>query len=164
MKFNKIALAFVLLFIPLYGGFCRTGIGGAYTYNLSTTPTDCVSATFRQDTQPWSVLTNAHLDCNKFSVFVDNWFINERIAEHLDYFVLWGISGEFLKNDEKMEISTGARAGIGLDFFFFRRHLEIFTQFVWNPYYGIKLNEDNEISPLFRPASFPCTAGLRLWF
>ena len=117
----------------------------------------------RSDTSPWSVFFNAHLKENAVTLFLDDWFINERLGEHADYFVLWGMSyGSVFEEDETI-LAMGSRFGAGLDFFLMDRRLEIFAQTVWNPYFGVR-KEDGDFSPLFRPVNFPCTAGLRLWF
>ena len=159
---KKVFLA-VLLFGFCSLSFAHVGLGASFSYNASTSPSCAASFTARSDESPWVIFMNAHLDENTVSAFADNWFINERVAEHLDYFVLWGISAGFRFEKKSYDLGTGCRFGMGLDFFFFRRHLEIFTQAVWNPYFGFK-KEDGKYSPLIRPVNFPCTAGLRLWF
>lgn len=160
MRF-RIFLA-VILFCLSFQVFPSTGIGGGAGYVFSTSPSGCVSVSLRQDTQPWSFAVNLHPYKNKISVFADNWFISENITGLLDYFVLWGVSGEFRKENELLEISTGCRFGAGLDFMFFKRHLELYFQAVWNPYFGLK-KEKSDYDPLFRPLSFPVTAGFRFW-
>lgn len=159
-KFFLICLLAVLPFLA----FSNVGIGGSYTYNLSTSPSSSLSFTARSDESPWCIFLNAHIfDRNTISVFADDWFINERIASHLDYFVLWGISAGFSFDENYTDFGTGCRFGGGLDFFFFERHLEFFAQAAWNPYFAVK-KEDDSWSPLFRPVNFPFSAGLRLWF
>ncbi|MBR4599747.1 MAG: hypothetical protein IKO39_06845 [Treponema sp.] len=159
---KKVFLALMLLaFCPLV--FAHVGLGGSFTYNASTSPSCAASFTARSDESPWGIFMNAHLKENTVSIFADNWFVNERLAEHLDYFVLWGISLGTCFEKKSYDFGTGCRFGAGLDFFFFKRHLEFFAQAVWNPYFGVK-KEDGKWSPLIRPVNFPCTAGLRLWF
>lgn len=164
MRFFHLKSIFVFIFLSVsFSAFANVGFGGSFSYNVSTTPSEAVSFTVRSDKSPWGVFLNAHLKKNIFSVFVDDWFVNERIAEHADYFVLWGISGGCRVDDGIFEIATGSRFGAGLDFFFFKRHLEFFAQAVWNPYFGVK-KEDGGFSPIIRPLNFPCSAGLRIWF
>ena len=106
---------------------------------------------------------NSHLGENTVTLFLDDWFINERLCEHADYFVLWGMSYGATFEEDEIIFAMGSRFGAGLDFFLLSRRLEIFGQAVWNPYFGFK-KEDGDYSPLFRPVNFPCSAGLRLWF
>lgn len=160
MKF-RLFLASVLFFLSSQV-FPSTGIGGGGGYVFSTSPSECVIFSFRQDTQPWSFALNFHPSKNKISVFADDWFISENISGFLDYFVLWGISGEFRKESGLLEISTGCRFGAGLDFMLLQRHLELYFQAVWNPYFGLK-KEKSDYDPLVRPLSFPVSAGFRVW-
>ena len=156
--------AFIVFFFSITNFiFAKAGLGGSISYSASTTPTAFASFTARSDTSPWGIFFNAHFDENTLTVFADNWFVNERLAEHADYFVLWGISGGFRFEDDIQEFCTGARFGAGLDFFFLNRYLEFFGQAVWNPYFGIK-KEKSDYSAIFRPVNFPCSAGIRLWF
>ena len=122
MILKKFLLIFVFVSLPLFA-FSDVGLGGAFSYNLSTSPTSAVSFTARSDESPWCIFLNAHLKNNTITVFADDWFINERIATHLDYFVLWGISAGFSFNENFTDFGTGCRFGGGLDFFFFERHL-----------------------------------------
>ena len=159
----KFSVICALFFFSSAFSFARAGLGGAFSYSASTTPTSFASFTARSDVSPWCLFFNAHLDKKVLSVFADDWFVNERLSEHLDYFVLWGISGGIRFEDEKREFVTGCRFGAGLDFFFCERRLEFFAQAVWNPYFGVKKFQD-DYSPLFRPINFPCSAGMRVWF
>lgn len=156
---------FALFFLcACFGAFSEAGVGGAFSYSPSTTPTSFVSFTARSDVSPWCVFLNGHLEKKTLSLFVDNWFINERISEHVDYYVLWGIGAGVTFDDGKRMIATGSRLGAGLDFFFLERRLEFFTQAVFEPYYGIKKNRDENWKPFIRPVNFPCSAGIRVWF
>ena len=159
----KICAISVLFFLSMSALFSHTGLGASFSYSASTSPYAAFSFTARSDLSPWCVFFNSHLGENTISVFADDWFINERISNHLDYFVFWGISGGFRFDDELSEISTGCRFGAGLDLFLLTRHLEFIAQSVWNPYFGVK-KEDGNYSPLFRPVNFPCTAGIRLYY
>ncbi|MBQ9207550.1 MAG: hypothetical protein IJ158_12685 [Treponema sp.] len=159
---SKLSVMCALFFFCAAFSFARVGLGGAFSYSASTSPHEFVSFTARTDVSPWCVFFNAHFKDNTISVFADDWFINERIAEHLDYFVLWGISGGVRFEEERFELATGCRFGAGLDFFLLKRHVELFAQAVWNPYFGIK-KSGGDYSPLFRPVNFPCSAGIRIW-
>ena len=157
---------FFFLFISFFFlpgiSFASAGLGTSFSYSFSTTPQISASFSARSDTSPWSVFFNSHLNEKTISLFLDDWFINERISEHIDYFVLWGMSYGATFEDEKTIFSMGCRFGAGLDFFFLRRRIEFFTQSVWNPYFGIK-KEDGDFAPLFRPVNFPCSVGIRGW-
>ena len=143
--------------------FANAGIGGAFSYNASPSSAFFASFTAKSDVSPWTVFFNANLDENTITIFLDDWFINERVAEHLDYFVFWGMSFGATFEENEISAGTGARFGAGLDFFFFKRHLELFVQAAWNPYFGIK-NEHWDYSAIIKPLTFPCTAGVRIWF
>ena len=155
------------LFLFFFGfcalSFARAGLGAAFSYNVSTV--SCAEAAFsaRSDESPWCVFFNSRLNQNSISLCLDDWFINERISEHADYFVLWGMSYGAVFESKETEFDMGCRFGAGGDFFFCKRRLELFAQLVWNPYFGIR-KEDGELSPVFRPVNFPCSAGIRLWF
>ena len=102
---------------------------------------------------------------NEFSVDVDNWFVYERLSSHLDFFVLWGISGgaKVCHSSEYYSAGTGARFGGGLSFMFFRRSLELALQAVWNPYFAIE-KDDGDFGIFGRPLNFPLSAAVRFWF
>lgn len=169
---------FLFFFLPLYilfnfKIFSNTGIGASSSLVLTEDFPLLFSFTARSDKNPWSAFINLELDDDasfyKLSFFADDWFISERLSNHIDYYVLWGVSGGFLYDENSLddtklvEISTGCRFGGGLDFFLFKRKLELFAQAVWNPYFGIKVR-DKEASPFLRPVCFPCTAGIRFFF
>ena len=160
---KKFLLAVVALFGICTLSFARVGLGGAFSYSLSTYPHAMVSFSARTDESPWCVSINSQLGKNTIMLFLDDWFINERLAEHLDYFVLWGMSYGATFEPCETVLAMGCRFGGGFDLFFMNRRIEIFGQSVWNPYFGA-IKEDERYSPLFRPVNFPCTAGLRLWF
>ncbi|MBB5226170.1 hypothetical protein DYE50_10145 [Treponema ruminis] len=143
--------------------FARVGLGGAFSYSLSADSHEMVSFSARSDESPWCLFFNSQLKENTITLFLDDWFINERLARHLDYFVLWGMSYGATFEADKTVFAMGCRFGAGFDMFFFNRRLEFFGQAVWNPYFGAS-KEDGSCSLLFRPVNFPCTAGLRLWF
>lgn len=159
----KILLCSGVLLLCFSPAFARAGLGGAFSHAAATTPLELASFTARTDTSPWGVFFNVHFKSNTVSCFLDNWFVNERIAEHLDYFVLWGMSFGARFDEEATELATGSRFGAGLDFFFVQRHLELFIQSVWNPYFGVK-KSDGDYNMLVRPVNFPCSAGVRVWF
>ena len=156
------------LLIPVFFCLCtfsfaKAGLGGAFSYNVSTAPISFASFTARSDESPWCVFFNAGLKKKCVTSFVDNWFINERISNHVDYYVLWGLSFGARFDDDEYFLATGSRLGAGLDFFFLERRLEFFAQAVYEPYYGAR-KTDESWKPFIRPVNFPCSAGLRLWF
>lgn len=155
----------ILSFFCCSLSFAKAGLGASASYSVSTTPTYFASFTARSDISPWCVSMNAHLDKKSISFFLDNWFINERISSHLDYYVLWGVSfgAVFDEEDDEQRLATGSRLGAGLDFFFFNRQLEFFMQAVCDPYYGFK-KDGKTWKPFIRPLNFPCTAGIRLYY
>ena len=159
----KICLLALLFFLNMSAVFARAALGAAFSYSVSNYPHGAVSFSARSDTSPWSVFFNSHLGENTVTLFLDDWFINERLCEHADYFVLWGMSYGATFEEDEIIFAMGSRFGAGLDFFLLSRRLEIFGQTVWNPYFGFK-KKDGDYSPLFRPVNFPCSAGLRLWF
>lgn len=157
-------LFFSVIFLCAFGAASADiGIGGGVMYAFAPNPFAAVSVSARSDTSPWCFFASIHSEKNEFSVYADNWFVNERIAEHIDFFVLWGISVGGRLDDELAELSTGARFGAGLDFFFLRRHAELFVQSAWNPYFGVR-SDDGDFEPIVSLLSFPCSTGLRLWF
>lgn len=159
---RKILLIFVFLFSLSLYSYSNTGIGAAFSFQPSLShPVFSFSA--RSDLYPWSSFLNVSLEDNSVSSYADNWFINERMSDCLDYYVLWGVSGRLCVDEKKTECTTGARLGAGLDFFFFDRKLELFSQFSWNPDFGVK-KEDGKSSFVYHILSFPCTLGIRSWF
>ena len=163
-RFLKKYILCAFLFAAFHSlSFANTGLGASFTYSASTFPDSAVSFTIKPDTSPWCVFFNGHLTDNVITVYADDWFINERIAEHLDYFVLWGISGGFCFDDDIFEAGTGCRFGAGLSSFFAARHIELFGQAVWNPFFAVR-KESGSYSQVFRPVNFPLTAGLRFYF
>ncbi|MBQ3670970.1 MAG: hypothetical protein II921_05775 [Treponema sp.] len=155
----------VLIFFPaaLFADF-GFGVGGGYDF--STSPSAFMSASFRADTTPWCFNLNVHSDC-ALSFSADNWIIHKKLADNISTFVLWGFSVEFQKDistdNSDFEAAFGSRAGAGMDFFIFKRHLELSTQIVWDMQVGIQGNDDGA-SFLFRPVNFPCSLALRFWF
>ena len=159
----KLILIILIIFAFPFSSFAKAGIGGAFSYSLSPSKDYFASFSARSDISPWAVFLNAHIPDSSISMFFDNWFINERIFEHLDFFVLWGMSFGATFEDNETAFATGARFGGGFDIFLFKRHLEFFAQTVWNPYFGIK-KEDDDFAPLIRPLNFPFSIGARVWF
>ena len=143
--------------------FSETGLGGAFSYNVSTHPVSSASFTARSDDSPWCIFFNAGIEKKFVTAFLDNWFINERISEHAEYYVLWGLSFGAEFDDDEDILAAGSRLGAGLDFFFFDRKIEVFAQTVFEPYYGARKTEASW-KPFIRLVNFPCSAGLRLWF
>lgn len=174
MKKNIFA---IFLFVFSFFAYSRSGFGGQMGFDFSTKTDTFFSATFKTDTSPLCISLNAHFtnpiynelkSSNTFTFSLDDWFVNERLAEHLDFYILWGISGGFFydfncdSSEKDFLLGTGSRFGFGLDFFFFNRHLEFFTQAVWNPFIALgKTESDFDVD--FRPINFPCSIGMRIW-
>ena len=163
MKKRLFSIIFIFFF-PL-ALFADLGFGVGGGYDFSTSPNAFISASFRADTTPWCFQLNVHSK-SAISVSADNWIIHKKLAENISWFALWGFSLELQKDfsEEKndFEAAFGSRAGAGIDFFIFKRRLEISAQIVWDMQVGIKVDDDDP-SFLFRPVNFPCSAALRLW-
>lgn len=160
----KFRLSLIIVFCSCFFLPADVGMGGSFSYSVSTTPTSFVSFSARSDESPWCVFLNAHLEKETVSLFVDNWFINERLGSHLDYYVLWGLGLGATFDDGKRMVASGSRLGAGLDFFFSDRRIEVFAQAVCEPYYGFRKGSSSGWRPFIRPLNFPCSAGIRLWF
>ncbi len=163
----KVICAVLFLFFQtLFCVFSKTGIGFQGGYDFSSRPAWFVSVTARSDLYPWVVSMNAYPQKNMISVFADDYFVNETftpLSKNIDYYLFWGVSAGFLSDDGLIEASTGCRFGGGLDFFFLQRHVSFFCRGAWNPYFGAKKTDGNW-KGLARPLSFPCSAGVRVWF
>ena len=159
----KVICAVLFLFVQtVVFAFAGSGLGVQGGYDFSSKPAWFVSVTGRSDFYPWVVSMNAYPQKNMISVFADDYFINERLSRHIDYYLFWGISAGFLSDDGLIEASTGCRFGAGADFFLFSRRMNFFCKAAWNPYFGTK-KYDGSWGPLVRPLSFPCSAGFRIW-
>lgn len=168
-KFLMIFLSFLCTF-----SYASLGIGTHAGVNFSTDQDTFVSLTIKPDTSPWCSNINAHFSevykekfeyKNTITFALDNWFINENLTDHLEYYILWGVSaGMYLKSMDEFaySIGTGCRFGLGVELLCINRHLELFLQGVWNPYVGVKL-VDNNLEAMFVPVNFPCSFGFRIW-
>ncbi len=163
---------FVFLFalFSVFGAFSHVGVGGGGDFFASPhESSSAISVSFRTDTSPWGVTLSALFESDfsefkhEFSIFVDNWFVYERLSSFVDFFVLWGISAEFFaKTQDDFFVGSGARLGTGLSFMFFDRKIELLTQAVWNPY--VALGKDSgDFSVTLRPLFFPLSLALRFW-
>lgn len=167
MKLKIVALV-IFLTIPC-NVFARFGFGVQQGFSLSREPESFISLSGRSDEYPWgfAMSFNFEPDFSKFKgayqIYGDNWFVNKKIAEHLDYFLIWGFSTRFRKDCDNFEFTFGGRSGGGLDFYLAERHFEFFIQTVWNPNFGIK-GEGDGIAPSFYLLNFPSECGIRIWF
>jgi len=169
---------FVLfIFVPV-SVFAKVGVGGQFGFDLGRKPDSFASLSIRSDVSPWCVSLNAHFSnpiydefalSDTFTFSADDYFVNERLCQNVEFYVLWGISAGFYvdfgaadSDSKDFSFGTGSRFGGGLDFFFFHRHLELFLQAVWNPYLGIK-KDDGEFGFLGKLDNFPCSVGIRFW-
>mgnify|MGYP006916023033 FL=1 len=156
--------------------FSRTGFGLRGGFDCGSSSDTFVSASVRRDTSPWCVSIGAHFSnpvfsslepTGTFTAAFDDYFVNERIQEHIDIYVLWGISAGFScgfdgSGEKDFSVGTGSRFGVGFDFFFFGRHLEFFSEAVWNPYLGVE-REGGDFSFMGKVDNFPCSLGFRIW-
>ena len=142
--------------------FSRTGFGLQGGFDCGSSSDNFVSASVRRDPSPWCVSIGAHFSnpvfsslepTGTFTAAFDDYFVNERIMEHIDMYVLWGISAGF---------SCDFDGSVGFDFFFFGRHLEFFSEAVWNPYLGVE-REGGDFSFMGKVDNFPCSLGFRIW-
>ena len=160
-KFFSIILIF---FLPV-SIFADFGIGADCGYDFSTAPNFFAGISFRADTTPWCFQLNVH-NSPAISLSADNWIIHKKLADNISWFALWGFSlgfqKDFCADDNKFEAAFGSRAGAGIDFFFFKRHLELSAQVVWDMQVGIQADDDGA-GFLFRPVNFPCSFALRFW-
>ena len=156
--------------------FPRAGFGVHGGFDCGRDSDSFVSASFRRDTSPWVFSLDAHFSnplfsdlkfADTFTFVADDYFVNERVSEHMDVYVLWGSSAGFYSDfsagsGRDFSVGTGSRFGVGFDFFFLNRHLEFFSQAVWNPYLGVK-REDGDFNFLGKIDNFPCSVGFRFW-
>ncbi len=164
---NKIK-AFIISALLVFSGsavFADYGAGAeiGFEENLifDTYHHSFTSATYRSDESPWCFsLYTWPFDLN-ITATADNWFVNERLNDRLDYYFFWGISGHSGFDD--FNIGTGARLGGGVDWFLLdSRNLELYWQVCWNPYFGIQYIDSWE--PMVRPCNIPFSTGARWWF
>lgn len=142
-----------------YGAGAEAGFEGEIIYKPYYR--EFLNVTCRSDENPWCFSVNAWPTHGTLSVFADNWFVNERINDTLDFFGFWGISG--CAGFDGFSLGTGARLGAGIDCFILEnRQLELYWQAAWNPYFGIE--DDDGIKFMANPLCFPFQTGVRWWF
>lgn len=158
------------IFLAIFVFFCYTGflsaevgLGASFSCDISENCPKSAAFSVRSDEMPWCVFFKAGLNQNTVTLVIDNWFINERISDHTDYFVLWGISFGSTFDDGEKALFAASRLGAGLDFFFLRRRIEFFGQCVWEPFYGIEKDPGSDWKPFITLLNFPCSVGLRGW-
>lgn len=177
---RKLFLVFFVLafFFISQSAFSNAGFGGQFGFDSGRNSDSFASLSFRTDVSPWCVSMNVHFTnpiadefafSDTFSLAVDDYFVNERICNNVEFYILWGISAGFSfdfgadeSSSKDFSVGTGSRFGGGIDFFFFNRHLELFLQAVWNPYLGLK-RENDEFGFLGKIDNFPCSLGFRIW-
>ena len=164
MKKRLLFLAVALLLPSALHARFGFGVGGGFCF--SAAPNEFASASFRADTSPWCFGVSVHSN-GAFSVSADNWVIHKKLSDTISWFALWGLSLEFRRGFSEdaadFEAAFGSRAGAGMDFFFLERRLELSSHIVWDMQAGVE-RTDGDLSFLFRPAHFPCSLSLRLWF
>lgn len=111
---------------------------------------------------PWVFALNVKPEPWYVGVTADNWFVYKTIGGNFNYFVFWGISGG-VELEGVYGLNTGARLGLGVNLFCARRHLELYAQTAWNPFFGVNLKRGDGDLFFIRPIHFPVNAGLRVW-
>ena len=120
------------------------------------------SLTLASNHTPWVFALNVKPEPWYVGVTADNWFVYKAHCRCINHFVFWGISGG-VELEGVYGLNTGARLGLGANFFFARRHLELYAQAAWNPYFGVNLKRGDGDLFFIRPIHFPVNAGLRVW-
>ncbi len=159
MNIKKLLLPLILLLGT--NCFAEFGAGGLYGINTGPDFDYYVAATIRSDESPWCLNATMFTNSGELHATADNWFIYKPVTEPLSWYCFWGISGG--TSIDYFEMTTGARFGVGLDWFVLeKRNLEFFCQYCWNPYFGF--SHDGEWEGVFKPFCFPFTSGARWWF
>lgn len=160
-KKNFLALCFIAL-TGISASSALAGFGAHVGINLGQPSFSFMSATVRTSKSPWVISIDNTFDDLHFAINADNWFINKFAVYPVSFFAFWGISGSLqLRNN--FHIGTGARLGLGLNWFVLeRKSLELYVQGAWNPCIGIE--DDGGIGFMFRPLCFPVSTGARWYF
>lgn len=154
---------FLLPLILILGVNCFADIGAGGLYGVNTGPDfdQYIAATARSDESPWCLTGTFLSGSGDFTLTADNWFIYKPVSDPVNWYCFWGISGG--SSLDHFELNTGARFGVGLDWFVLdKRNLELFCQYCWNPYFGFA--HDDEWEGVFKPWNFPFATGARWWF
>ena len=121
------------------------------------------SITLASNHTPWVFALQVKPEPWYVGITADNWFVYKAHCRCINYFFFWGISGG-MELEDSYGINTGARAGVGVNFFFAKRHLELYAQAAWNPYFGVNLKRGDGDLFFVKPINFPVNLGMRVWF
>lgn len=158
---KKLLLSFTLFILSVSSIFADWGLGVEAGIETGGKFGSSFAVTARSDENPWCIAASAFPFDNKINVILDNWFVNENLSGIVDWYSFWGMSVHTGFND--FSLATGARIGIGLDWFILdNRQLEFYVQGAWNPYIGFNY-KSSEWDFLFKPFCFPFTTGARWW-
>lgn len=160
---NKKSLLSILLISVLcvVNVYSDVGVGGEIGFEAGPYYNNFFSGTIRSDKTPWTLSVNSSFFDGNIGATADNWFVYKTVSDPVNYYVFWGISAGLEFDD--FGLNTGARIGIGLDWFILdSKELELYCQAAWNPYLGIKHEDDWDF--VFRPLCFPFSTGARWWF
>ena len=120
------------------------------------------SLTFASTHTPWVFALQVKGSPWYVGFTADNWFVYKTISRFADYYLFWGVSGG-MEVEGVYGLNTGARAGAGVNVFLAERHLELYAQAAWNPYFGVNLRRGDGDLFFVRPIHFPVNVGLRVW-
>lgn len=163
-----ISLFCVFLFSPVYA---RAGLGVQGSATLrSELPSESECALFPAaaltvafDTLPWVFAVQAPQKTQLAGFTADNWFVYQPLCAALNFFLFYGSSGG-ASFGEDAALFMGPRAGLGINAFFCKSHMECFFQAAWNPIAGVYLSQGAGSDAFFvRPLVFPASAGIRFW-
>ena len=121
------------------------------------------SLTFASNHTPWGFALQVKPEPWYVGFTADNWFVYKALCPCFSYYLFWGVSGG-AELEGAYGMNTGARAGAGITFFCAKRHLELYAQAAWNPYFGINIKRGDDDLFFVKPLVFPVNAGLRVWF
>lgn len=161
---GKRLLAPLLLTLLASSCFGYVALGAQGGYSAGQDGFGFASITLTTDGSPWVFSLDWGWEDTRLAFNADDWFVHRWIAYPAALFVFWGISGD-VQLEGDIHATTGARLGIGVDVFLFRRrNVELYAQGAWNPCIGVEVDEeDDEAALLFLPVCFPVSAGVRLW-
>ena len=121
------------------------------------------SITFASNHSPWIFALQVKGNPWYVGFTADNWFVYKSISPSAAYYLFWGPSGG-AEVEKNFGVNMGARLGAGINAFLASRHLELYAQVAWNPYFGINLKHDDADLFFVKPLNFPVNAGVRVWF
>lgn len=120
------------------------------------------SVTFASNHSPWVFALQVKGAPWYVGFTADNWFVYKALCPCFNYYLFWGVSGG-AEVEGVYGINTGARAGVGLNWFGAHRHLELYAQAAWNPYFGVNLKRGDDDLFFVKPLNFPVNLGVRVW-